>query len=55
MGGGVVRLRLRIVVRYRDPVGRVAGRVRSHVRERVEWATGGRVHHVDIEITELVR
>nr|WP_116247774.1 hypothetical protein [Nocardiopsis sp. FIRDI 009] len=55
MSGGVVRLRLRIAVRYRDPVVQIAGRVRSHVRERVEWTTGGRVHRVDIEIAELVR
>ncbi|MFI6579311.1 hypothetical protein ACIBFB_26300 [Nocardiopsis sp. NPDC050513] len=55
MSGDTVRLRLRIAVRYRRSVTGVADRVRSHVRKRVEWATGGRVHHVDIEIAELVR
>ncbi|RKS10477.1 putative alkaline shock family protein YloU [Nocardiopsis sp. Huas11] len=53
--GDVVLLRLRIAVRYPLAVREVAGRVREHVKDRVEWTTGRTVHHIDIEIAELVR
>jgi hypothetical protein len=29
--------------------------VREHVKERVEHTTGKQVHHIDIEIVEMVR
>jgi uncharacterized alkaline shock family protein YloU len=53
--GDVVLLRLRIAVRYPRAAREVAVRVREHVKDRVEWMTGRTVHHIDIEIAELVR
>lgn len=53
--GQVVLLRLRIAVGYPESVREIASRVRTHVRERVEHTTGKQVHHIDIEIVELVR
>ncbi|WP_304453764.1 Asp23/Gls24 family envelope stress response protein [Nocardiopsis sp. YSL2] len=53
--GRVVLLRLRIAVRYPRATREVAARVREHVKDRVEWTTGMTVHHIDIEIAELVR
>lgn len=55
VSGDAVLLRLRIAVRYPHPVRETARRVRGHVRDRVERTTGKRVHHIDIEIVELVR
>lgn len=55
VSGQVVLLRLRIAVNYPDPVRTIAARVREHVRERVEYTTGKQVHHIDIEIVEMVR
>ncbi|SIO86715.1 hypothetical protein BQ8420_13400 [Nocardiopsis sp. JB363] len=51
----MVLLRLRIDVDYPRSVGRVAGAVREHVKDQVERITGKQVHHIDIEIVELVR
>ena len=53
--GDIVLLRLRIAVRYPRATREVAARVREHVKDRVEWTTGRTVHHIDIEIAELVR
>ena len=53
--GRFVLLRLKIAVRYPEPVRQVTDRVREHVRERVEHTTGKQVHHIDIEIVEMVR
>ncbi|WP_026117805.1 Asp23/Gls24 family envelope stress response protein [Nocardiopsis alkaliphila] len=55
VSGEVVLLRLRIEVDYPRSVRRAAEEVREHVKSRVEWITGKRVHHIDIEITELMR
>ncbi len=55
ISGDVVLLSLRICVDYPEPVRRIAGLVRSRVRERVEHTTGKQVHHIDIEIAETVR
>jgi len=55
VSGEVVLLRLRITVRYPRSAREVAARVRGHVKERVERITGKQVHHIDIEIAELVR
>ncbi|GAA1448114.1 hypothetical protein [Nocardiopsis tropica] len=55
VSGDVVLLRLRITVRYPRSAREVAARVRGHVKERVERTTGKQVHHIDIEIAELVR
>lgn len=55
VSGQAVLLRLRIGVRYPEPVRETAARVREHVRDRVEHLTGSRVHHIDIEIVEMVR
>ncbi|MEU3020770.1 MULTISPECIES: hypothetical protein [unclassified Nocardiopsis] len=55
VSGEVVLLRLRVGVRYPRPARQVAREVRAHVKERVEHITGKRVHHIDIEIAELVR
>ena len=55
VSGDIVLLRLRISVDYPEPVRRIAVLVRSRVRERVEHTTGKRVHHIDIEIAEMVR
>ncbi|WP_235006157.1 alkaline shock response membrane anchor protein AmaP [Nocardiopsis sp. JB363] len=55
VSGEVVLLRLRIDVDYPRSVGRVAGAVREHVKDQVERITGKQVHHIDIEIVELVR
>lgn len=55
VSGEVVLLRLRIDVDYPRSVTRVAGAVREHVKKQVERITGKQVHHIDIEIAELVR
>ena len=55
MSGEIVLLKLRIGVLYPRSAREVAVRVREHVRRRVERTTGKRVHHIDIEIAELVR
>ena len=55
VSGRAVLLRLRIGVRYPEPVRETAARVRERVRDRVEHLTGSRVHHIDIEIVEMVR
>ena len=55
VSGEIVLLKLRIGVLYPRSVREVAVRVREHVRRRVERTTGKRVHHIDIEIAELVR
>lgn len=55
VSGEVVLLRLRIDVDYPRSVTRVAGTVREHVKKQVERITGKQVHHIDIEIAELVR
>lgn len=55
MAGDVVLLRLRIAVRYPRSAREVAARVRAHVKDRIERTTGKQVHHIDIEIAELVR
>lgn len=55
VSGQVVLLRLRIAVGYPEPIREIAGRVREYVREQVEHTTGKQVHHIDIEIVELVR
>ena len=55
VSGEVVLLRLRINVDYPRSVRRAAEAVREHVKSRVEWVTGKRVHHIDIEIAELMR
>ncbi|WP_174546102.1 hypothetical protein [Nocardiopsis dassonvillei] len=55
VSGEVVLLRLRVGVRYPHSVREVAARVRGHVGRRIEQITGKRVHHIDIEIAELVR
>ncbi|WP_159943022.1 MULTISPECIES: hypothetical protein [unclassified Nocardiopsis] len=55
VSGEVVLLRLRIGVHYPRSAREVAGRVSGHVRRRIEYITGKRVHHIDIEIAELVR
>ena len=55
VSGEVILLRLRIDVDYPRSVGRVAGAVREHVKDRIERITGKQVHHIDIEIAELVR
>ena len=55
VSGDVVLLRLRITVRYPRSTREVAARVREHVKERIERITGKQIHHIDIEIAELVR
>ncbi|WP_190318530.1 hypothetical protein [Nocardiopsis listeri] len=55
VSGEVVLLRLRVDVDYPRSVTRVAGAVREHVKDRIERITGKQVHHIDIEIAELVR
>lgn len=55
VSGTVVLLRLRVAVDYPMPVARTAALIREHVRDRVEFGTGKQVHHIDIEIAELVR
>jgi uncharacterized alkaline shock family protein YloU len=55
VSGEVVLLRLRIEVDYPRPTRQVAQAVREHVKNRLEWITGKQVHHIDIEIAELVR
>ncbi|WP_211715301.1 hypothetical protein [Nocardiopsis sp. MG754419] len=55
VSGEVVLLRLRIDVDYPLSVLRVAEAVREHVKGRIERITGKQVHHIDIEIAELVR
>ncbi|MGW5877653.1 hypothetical protein ACWFMI_14040 [Nocardiopsis terrae] len=55
ISGEVVLLRLRIEVSYPRPALQVARAVREHVKGRIEWITGKQVHHIDIEIAELVR
>lgn len=55
VSGEVVLLRLRIEVSYPRPTRQVAQAVREHVKDRVERITGKEVHHIDIEIAELVR
>ncbi|MBQ1084209.1 MULTISPECIES: hypothetical protein [unclassified Nocardiopsis] len=55
VSGEIVLLRLRVGVRYPRPARQVAEEVRGHVRDRVERITGKQVHHIDIEIAELVR
>lgn len=55
VSGEVVLLKLRIEVGYPRPARQVAQAVREHVKDRVEWITGKQVHHIDIEIAELVR
>lgn len=55
LSGDIALIRLRIGVRYPDSVRETAARVRGHVGGSVERLTGKRVHHVDIEIVELVR
>ncbi len=53
--GEVVLLKLRIEVNYPRAALQVAQEVRAHVKDRVERMTGKQVHHIDIEIAELVR
>ena len=55
ISGDVVLLRLRIEMEYPRSIRLTATELREHVKSRVEWLTGKRVHHVDMEITELVR
>ncbi|MFE1167177.1 hypothetical protein [Nocardiopsis sp. NPDC058789] len=55
VSGEIVLLRLRVGVRYPRPARQVAEEVRGHVKDRVERITGKQVHHIDIEIAELVR
>nr|WP_184373036.1 hypothetical protein [Nocardiopsis metallicus] len=55
VSGEVVLLRLRVEVDYPRPTRQVAQAVREHVKNRLEWITGKQVHHIDIEIAELVR
>lgn len=55
VSGEVVLLRLRVEVSYPRPARQVAEAVREHVKGRVEAITGKQVHHIDIEIAELVR
>ncbi|WP_017570097.1 Asp23/Gls24 family envelope stress response protein [Nocardiopsis halotolerans] len=55
VSGEVILLGLRIGVHYPRSAREVAARVRGHVGQRVELITGKRVHHIDIEIAELVR
>ena len=55
VSGEVVLLKLRIEVSYPRPALQVAQAVRGHVKDRVERITGKQVHHIDIEIAELVR
>ena len=55
VSGEVVLLRLRIEVSYPRSANNVAAAVREHVKGRVEAITGKQVHHIDIEIAELVR
>ncbi|GAB3737076.1 Asp23/Gls24 family envelope stress response protein [Nocardiopsis nanhaiensis] len=55
VSGEVVLLRLRVEVSYPRSARQVATAVREHVKGRVESITGKQVHHIDIEIAELVR
>jgi uncharacterized alkaline shock family protein YloU len=55
VSGEVVLLKLRIEANYSRPARQVAQAVREHVKDRVERFTGKQVHHIDIEIAELVR
>jgi len=55
VSGKAVLLSLRIGVRYPEPVRATTALVRESVRSCVEDLTGSRVHHIDIEIVEMVR
>ena len=51
---GEAAVELTLSVRYPEPVGQVAARVRRHVKERVLALTGLEVTEVDITVPELV-
>jgi uncharacterized alkaline shock family protein YloU len=51
--GNTARLTMTFSVRYPNPVGETAERVRGEVRERVAALAGVRVAHLDIEVPSL--
>ncbi|EIV95551.1 Asp23/Gls24 family envelope stress response protein [Frankia sp. QA3] len=51
--GSTARLTMTFSVRYPNPVGETAERVRGEVRERVAALAGVRVAHLDIEVPSL--
>ncbi|KJE24954.1 hypothetical protein FF36_00565 [Frankia torreyi] len=51
--GSTARLTMTFSVRYPNPVGETAERVRGEVRERLAALAGVRVAHLDIEVPSL--
>ncbi len=51
--GNTARLTMTFSVRYPNPVGETAERVRGEVRERVAALAGMRVTHLDIQVSSL--
>ncbi|CAJ64894.1 MULTISPECIES: Asp23/Gls24 family envelope stress response protein [Frankia] len=51
--GSTARLTMTFSVRYPNPVGETAERVRGEVQERVAALAGVRVAHLDIEVPSL--